>query len=792
MVSRTLDHLAELGYPKSAVEYVRSALESEPSRVAGQFAKGNVAGNYSSPTQGFSVQSESHGAELTYILRWEYSTDVLLYVDQPPPVELYKRDKNGVLKRSIYTPDFLVVEQGGVLIVEVKRESDLLKNAEKYPEQWVCDNGEWEYVPAHEHFDSIGLPHVVLNASSLSRVRTSNLKALIRVAVEGVEVGSDLRAAVAAALDQRAWTTLFDLKVDLLLRSYTPLLQLIHEGAIFTDFDRFLLTKPAAVLVADSQDILEAAIASEVHQSVDTPSDVSILLVPSGKAAKRALANLELAKDGRDRQARRCRERIRKGKERGLNAFQSLIPQWKGNTSVKIPSKVVSFLVKHIQAEVQRKDFRSAKAIHDDYRALARKKHPDFEPVTAKTYSNWVKKEDSVLREYARGGRRKANAAAPSTNVTDREILASRAFERGCIDHTLLKLFVIVVESNGRAYVRRPWLTNLVDDYSDYWLAFFLSFERPSRRSLAMIFRNCVREYGRVPEFVHSDRGAELRSTYYQGLLAHVGSSPDWNPAANSRFNSQAELINLHIQEKWIAARPGNIIDFDNRRKYSRGFRPQDLATVTLRDAFRELSAYRHIYNDTVIGTREAPPAVLFNQSSEDFGFSGIPTSFDENFIVASSVDTDRDKYKIRPNGDIIRKELHFSHPELRRVRPKKSHVEVREDPENPYRIFCRVEGSWVAALSGGHNVFSTQDAYSRWGESVRVAEGRPVRDFAKSYSGELVADRIRDFNEGESSRLEDNVVQFPTHARGQTEVEEIFESLRSEELEDLESEDSP
>ena len=74
----------------------------------------------------------------------------------------------------------------------------------------------------------------------------------------------------------------------------------------------------------------------------------------------------------------------------------------------------------------------------------------------------------------------------------------------------------------------------------------------------------------------------------------------------------------------------------------------------------------------------------------------------------------------------------------------------------------------------------------------MRVAEGRPVRDFAKSYSGELVADRIRDFNEGESSRLEDNVVQFPTHARGQTEVEEIFESLRSEELEDRESEDSP
>ena len=770
---------------------MREALESDPSRLAGEFADGNVAGNYSSPSQGFSVQSECHGAELAFILRWEYDEEIVLYVDQPPPIQITTSDKNGRRIRTWYTPDFLVISRNGVFIVEVKRGKELLKLKTERPSDWVQQSGEWIYVPAREHFGSIGLSHIVANASDLSRVETSNLKALIRVANSETHVGDELRESVRKALDRSAWLSLSELRSRAGAHEYGLLLKMLHEQQICIDITHALLSKPESVIVASTPEIVSAAIESITHDPGHSEIDVLATRVPGRKAAARVLTNLERVRTRNGRHERRLRRRIEEGAKIGLSPFQSLIWKYKGNSNSPLPKSVQKFLQSHIDSEKEEKKFKSGRAAYSDYKRKARKAHPTFEPVTRKTYDRWTSRIDPEEVAESTGGKRAKNAAKAPINVTDREIPATRPFERGCIDHTLLKLFAIVVQSNGRTYVRRPWLTALVDDYSDYWLSFYLSFNRPSRQALAMIFRNCVREYGRVPEFVHSDRGAELRSTFYQSLVAHMRSSADWNPASNSRFNSQAELINLHIQNKWISARPGNLIDYDNRRKYSKGYRPPDLAVLKLYDLFRELSAYMPIYNDTVIGVEEASPSELFERGLSDFQFSGIPVEFDNDFIIASSVETDAADYKIGANGDIFRNGLHFSHPELRRVRPRKSRVELRPDPEDPYKAYVNLGDQWVTALSGRHNVFRTGSDFERWGEAVRVSEGRPVRDFAKDHAGEVVAEELAEFDRRLQDNGESNVVEFPMHKGNPvSEKNALFAQLRDEELAELDSED--
>ena len=491
-VDQALGFVDQFGYSAKAINYIRESLESDPSRLVGEFADGNVAGNYSSPSQGFSIQSESHGAELAFILRWEYDEEVKLYIDQPPPIQISTHDKNGRRLRVWYTTDFLVISDNGVFLVEVKRASELARLLASKPRDWVRSGADWVYVPAHEYFRSIGLTHTVRNASELSKIETSNLKALIRVANTEIQVSGDLVENVRSALDRSAWMSLSDLRMEVGSSAYDPLLALIHRQEIYVDRSYALFSKPEAVIVASSPELVSAAISSMPHEPGDSEIETSTIRVPGRKAAARALANLERVRTRNGRHERRLRKRIEEGRKIGLNPFQALLWKYQGNPNSSLPKPVKKFLKKHIAEYYIGNGFKSDRAAFSDYCSKARIAHSGYEPVTRKTYFRWVNKEDPEEVAESKGGKRAKNAAKPPSKVTDREIPATRPFERGCIDHTLLKVFGIVVESNGRAYVRRPWLTALVDDYSDYWLSFYLSFDRPSRQALAMIFRNCV------------------------------------------------------------------------------------------------------------------------------------------------------------------------------------------------------------------------------------------------------------------------------------------------------------
>lgn len=180
--SELLDHVSQFDLTPEAYSYVHKTITEQPSRVVGQYATGNVCGNYSSPSMGCSIQYESHGSELALILRWERDPNVLAYFDQPPPVELFRKDKNGRNIRTTYTPDYLVITRNSIEIDEAKPGAKIKALSKKYPDQWVQREEDWAYVPAEVAFAQLGLLHVVRNTSTFSRVETSNLKTLIRVA----------------------------------------------------------------------------------------------------------------------------------------------------------------------------------------------------------------------------------------------------------------------------------------------------------------------------------------------------------------------------------------------------------------------------------------------------------------------------------------------------------------------------------------------------------------------------------------------------------------------------------
>ena len=74
--------------------------------------------------------------------------------------------------------------------------------------------------------------------------------------------------------------------------------------------------------------------------------------------------------------------------------------------------------------------------------------------------------------------------------------------------------------------------------------------------------------------------------------------------------------------------------------------------------------------------------------------------------------------------------------------------VTLRVDPEDPYRLYCKIEDKWVTALSSGYKKFQSRSVHERWAEALRVGEGRSLRDNAKQHSHDLKAEKIHSIDQ--------------------------------------------
>ena len=777
-----IKQLTQYELSEEAYEYALKALSSEPSREVGQYARNNVTGAYSSFSQGLTLQYESHTAELAWLIRWEMDENVLGCRDQPPMVEFRKPDKNGVQRNTRYTPDFIVFKRDSLSIIEVKTESELHILSGKFPEQWVNDSGAWVYRPAEKYFNSIGLMHTVRSDGGITSIESNNIKTFIQVRRSGHRIPKSVQAKVLSILREKAWLSLSELQKSVPESSIVDLHLLVLHRVIYADIKRHLLTEISSCIVSLTPDLLDVY-RNQESAAPETVQSMSVHAVPDKLELEKALERLDrIHSEDSSRHARRLRKRVAVMEAMGLTPLQALTMPRSGNTRAKISEIVRQHLEVHIRSHYMTKLRPSVHGAWTHYRNSAREEHPTLSPVSIKTYRRYIEKESAEAVAFARGGKRAGNAAALPTAVEHRELKATRPFERASIDHTLLKILAVVVESNGETYVRKPWLTALVDDYSGYWLSFFLSFSAPSKRSLAMLFRHCVREHSRLPEMVHSDRGADLRSVYYRGLLAHYQVTADWSPAGHSRFNSQVERLNKQIKDQWISRRPGNTIDYKNTRKFSKGHRPQDLAQLKLEDLFREIETYRQLFNNTVIGNESVQPSRLFQDGIDTFSYSGIPVEVDDKFLLVTAYDTNHSEYKISTSGEIVFGGLHFTHPDLRLLRPKRARTELRVDPEDPYRLYCKVEDNWVTALSSNYKKFQSRSMHERWAEALRVGEGRPLRDEAKQHSHDLKAKKITSIEQSYLEEAEPDIeipeAQTPELYQARESID-LFERLK-------------
>lgn len=742
------------GLSEPARNYIREAHEA-PSRLVGTSGGNNVVSGYQSAKGGVSIQTESRTVEHAYAIELEYSELVIEFWDQAPAVDVIRTSRKGKPRRGQHWPDFVVINKTGPAIREVKKADKIEDLLQTKPADWIRTESGVTFRPAAETFAQLGLAYEVVSSESLNTLRTDNLKLLLQARKKALLITDEIRAAVDRALSEQAWMSLAALATRIGAVDHTPLLQLINEGTLHAFLSEALLSKPESALVAQSPVLL--AMSKELNPERSTyevplgsEPHVSIKLVPSGKQASRGLANLARLDSGeKSRSQRRWKGGIERTLKRGeaTTALRALLPAWEncGNRTPrlrKVQVECLNAFIKEAFADGKRPHITAA---HKLYKKSAELRHPGLPAVTRPTLKAYIAHSAPEEIAEGRGGKRAANAAVPPSPVGERQLLATRPFQLGTMDHYLTDLHCILARLDGIVYTARPWLTVLLDIDPNYVLAFWLSFRAPSRRACAMAIRQCVRAHGRLPEEIVIDRGPEFESVYFPALLAHCDVGPVWRPSKHPRYGSQAERFFGQFKTQWLSLRPGNTASYREARAVDRSHAPSKLAVLTIEQLLTELLAYCEWRNLNLIGLTDQSPAERVAWGLRTFSCSGAPVVNDHAFMIASAVDV-RDCALDSTRGLHIGPR-HYWHPELRKLATVGRVEEVREEPEDPYRVYARVDTKWVTCLATGAQQFLVKDPVQRLAEAIRIGEGQTPRTKAKEDADQLLIGQMVGFD---------------------------------------------
>ncbi len=774
----------------AAKEYISETRNQEASRMVGTHAGTNVCSFVPSSDMNHTLSVESRGPERALDLLCKFDERILEVWDQPQPIKIKKHDKNGKKRNVWYTPDSLILSLDGPAIIEAKDFSTIIELCEKYPDDWIKkDNNEFEYLPAKVAFAEIGLVHKVFVYKKEMRFKINNIDLILKTRKKKSVQTIDKKKIDRAFMSSFSWT-LYDLKEYLNFDDYGVLVALIDDSKLFIDMDQHLISEPKGCIVVRNSDLLYDAISLSDKNKLFDPVNVQEVdagKFPPEKDADKALNKLKRIKNGENsRSIRRWKEQIRNGAKRGLTPFQSLIPKTylSGNRKKRIPSKVDKYLDKFLIEEYAPEQGLSMYRGYIQYCDEAKKNHPSYPPVVRETFRIRLNSIPPETIAFLRSGKRAANAEQEPSDPAERLLKSDLPWRSAAIDHYLADIFLIFYSDDGVIHVIRPWVTAMIDLCTGVVLAFAVSFQSPSRRSVCKVIRECVRKHGRLPAEIIVDRGSDFRSVYFASLLAHYEVTLTLRPSSHSRYGGEVEGLFGEFKKQWLTQRQGNLADYKEARSVDGKKMPSKTAIFQPYDFYRELSAFCEWRDHKPKGIRNSSGFDVFQKGLADFPFISIDVEFNNEFLLATSVDTTN--FKIDLKRGIHIGDQYFWSPKLGDLRGKKKRTDVRYDPENPHIVYAKVDQLWVTCLSSSANRFSTLDSVSQRCEMLTVYEARSAKNKVRVSADEDLYRKVREMDKLAQSNVVPIVEVDGAAADLEDEVNSIFSKIANSPLTEL------
>lgn len=713
------------GLTREGVEYLELTRKSPPSRPVGRNSLGSLVVNYPSRKMGFAIACES-SLERYAAIEFELSESITEFYPQPPLCHVAKPNKLGRIQISPYTPDFLVLDNGVVYVVEIKSSQAASKLVNERPWEWCIQGNEFVNRPIRDYFSKLGITHIVYVPDHIGKIRLANLTVLdAAMKVPWELTDADLNT-IFNRLKSKPFVTIKEASDLVGKNDVTGILQLIACKIVYCDIDKQLLEHPESAYI-----FLDSTIPNSSAKAIDYSDKAGILADISTEELKKSLKSLErvnnLNRSQKTRSDYRLLRKLKEGRKRGLPDIISLAPKQKqrGNRCPKISNSVYEFSKEYIEKHRPTSSGQRSHSLYYKYKIAALDFHPELKPISKVTFYRYLKTLNPVKVALAHKGRRAANAEKPARAINDRYIKPSIPFMEATIDHYHTDIFIEILGHGDCRITKRLYLSAMRDIASGAILAYYLSIKPPSRSNTAVLLRRCVKNWGCLPLSIRVDRGSDFKSVYIDAIFAHLGITKVLSPASDPRFGSEIERFFLEVKNNWLAGRPGFIEGIQDRRGTSKELGPEALACLSPLDLIKEIEDFVNLRNERPHGNRSRTPKSMIEEAKTKFRFSRIPVNLDENFLADTAVDLR--KLTICRIRGIKVNERYYWNPEMKSR--SKSTVDVRLDPENPFRLYFYLKKRWQVAIASGYQHFEALATDTqKMAESLWLIQGGSIR----------------------------------------------------------------
>jgi transposase InsO family protein len=336
-------------------------------------------------------------------------------------------------------------------------------------------------------------------------------------------------------------------------------------------------------------------------------------------------------------------------------------------------------------------------------------------PVSETTARNRLAQENKAVIVESRSGKFAAYqyGSFVPRDKTNRLVKGRIPWEVAHVDHARIEVSVRSCIT-GEPLKREMWRTVLRDAKTFRVLALVVFFGAPSYVALYRLILDCARRWGRLPQYIISDRGLDFLARQFEAVLADLGVCKLNRPAKTPRAGQVAESGNRKDDNLVISNLPGNRLNIEDYRKLCKGFRPEDnevlsLGTirVILERVYFEVEP-KHITSRTNGETLENYEARLLREAGTSH-VPQVPYTNELRLLCMPRIEGRSGNRIVTTQGSIEAQNLEYFSPVLRQPGMAGRSVEVRYDPDNVGHIFAwlKREGGWVECMCNEYEVLS-------------------------------------------------------------------------------------
>lgn len=248
----------------------------------------------------------------------------------------------------------------------------------------------------------------------------------------------------------------------------------------------------------------------------------------------------------------------------------------------------------------------------------------------------------------------------------------------------------------------RPWLTVMNCGYSRRVLAWCLTYDEPSYRTLMLLIRDCVRRHNRLPNCLVIDGGPEFRSTYFESLCALYEVTLRRRPPAAGRAGTLVERCFGVLNTQFFYNLAGNTQITRNVRQVTKSVNPKNLAVWTLEEVGDLLEAYfADIYDQRPHPAFNMTPAQRYEQGMVIAGErSNRRILYDQTFIIQTFPTTPSGVATVQRGYGIKIHYVYFWSDGMKDPQVEGTKIPVRYDPFDASIAYAYIHKRWVKCTS--------------------------------------------------------------------------------------------